>query len=155
MTLTANYTEKFDRDGYAALHGLFSEEECDQFVERMLEVHAGKEPLDGFAYTKWAPVFGARDPEDWSRTRNQHLYDPMALEWMLDPRLREPLRHCLGEEPDAIQTMYFYQGSEQGRHQDQYHLPGCVSAWIALQDVDENNGCIFVQPGSHKRDLIR
>ena len=51
--------------------------------------------------------------------------------------------------------MYFWKGSEQRRHQDQYYLPGCISAWIALQDASEDNGAIRVQPGSHSGRLIR
>jgi ectoine hydroxylase-related dioxygenase (phytanoyl-CoA dioxygenase family) len=37
-------------------------------------------------------------------------------------------------------------------HQDNYYLrvhPGtCVAAWIALEDTDEENGCMIVVPGS-------
>ncbi|MEM7533369.1 MAG: SDR family oxidoreductase [Chloroflexota bacterium] len=32
-------------------------------------------------------------------------------------------------------------------HQDQYYLPDCMSAWIALVDVDDGNGPLGVQPG--------
>ena len=149
MAMSQDQKAQFDRDGFTILEGLFDGGECDRFVQHMMDLHAGKEQLDGFSYTKWAPGFGARDPEDWSRTRNQHLYDPMTLDWMLDLRLRQPLRDCLEDEPDAIQTMYFYQGSEQSRHQDAYHLPFCISAWIALQDIAEGNGSIYVQVGSH------
>ena len=76
------------------------------------------------------------------------------MDWMLNPRLRQPLRTCLDDEPEAMQTMYFYKGSEQRRHQDAYHLPGCMSAWIALQDVDERNGSIHVQLGSHRGPIL-
>jgi ectoine hydroxylase-related dioxygenase (phytanoyl-CoA dioxygenase family) len=51
--------------------------------------------------------------------------------------------------------MYFYKGSEQRRHQDQFYLPGCLSAWIALVDVGPANGTIYAQPGSHKSRLIQ
>ena len=64
------------------------------------------------------------------------------------------MRTLLGDEPDAVQSMYFYVGSEQRRHQDAYHLPGCMSAWIALQEVGAWNGSIHVQVGSHKGPLI-
>ena len=73
---------------------------------------------------------------------------------MLDPRLRQPLRTFLGDEPDGVQSMYFYKGSEQRRHQDAFFLPGCMSAWVALQPVSARNGSIHIQVGSHKGDLI-
>jgi hypothetical protein len=61
---------------------------------------------------------------------------------------------CFGGEADGIQTMYFYVGSTQRRHQDQYYLPGCMSAWCAFVDVGPDNGTIWVQPGSHRGRLV-
>ncbi len=73
---------------------------------------------------------------------------------MTDPRLRQPLRTFLGDEPDGVQSMYLYKGSEQRRHQDAYHLPGCMSAWVALQEVGARNGSVHIQVGSHKEPLM-
>jgi ectoine hydroxylase-related dioxygenase (phytanoyl-CoA dioxygenase family) len=78
----------------------------------------------------------------------------MAMDLLLHPALREPLAQCYGGQAEGIQTMYFWQGSEQRRHQDQFYLPGCMSAWLALQDVSEVNGTIYVQPGSHRKHLL-
>ena len=50
--------------------------------------------------------------------------------------------------------MYFYEGPEHEHHQDQYYLPDCMSAWIAMTNVDKKNGALQVQPGSHKGRLI-
>ena len=54
-----------------------------------------------------------------------------------------------------MQTMHFIRGSEHRRHQDQYYLPDCFSAWIPLEDVSQKNGTIFVEPGSHEGDLFQ
>lgn len=85
---------------------------------------------------------------------NQHLYDPKALDLLIDSRLRQPLADCFEDEVEAIQTMHFFEDSEHPWHQDQYYLPDCMSAWIALVDVDDGNGPLGVQPGSHKGRLI-
>ena len=50
--------------------------------------------------------------------------------------------------------MYFYKGSEGNRHQDQCPLPGCMAVWLPLVDVNEENGTIYIQPGSHKGELV-
>ena len=50
--------------------------------------------------------------------------------------------------------MHFFAGSEHPLHQDQYYLPDCMSAWIAMVDVDQDNGPLVVQPGSHKGRLV-
>ena len=60
----------------------------------------------------------------------------------------------MGDEAEAIQTMHFYQGSEHPRHQDQYYLPDCMSAWIAMVDITDTNGLLCLQPGLHRGRLI-
>lgn len=138
----------YERDGFVVLEGLLSDDECDRFVEHMLDLHAGRKQLDGFEL---------RQPDsanEWGRTHNQHVYDRMALQYLVLPQLQAPLRDCLGDEAEGIQTMYFWQGSEQRRHQDQYYLPGCMSAWLAFIDVSRDNGTIQVQPGSHRQRLL-
>ena len=138
----------YERQGFVVLETLLSERVCDRFVEHMLDLHAGRKRLDGFAL---------RQPDsanEWGRTHNQHVYDPLALEYLILPQLQAPLRDCLRDDAEGIQTMYFWQGSEQRRHQDQYYLPGCMSAWLAFIDVSRDNGTIWVQPGSHQQRLL-
>ena len=138
--------EHYEREGWAVVEGVFSGAECEELVAHMLDLHAGKKSLEGFA---------PREADQLQRTHNQHWYDPVARDWLIAPPLKEPLTQCLEDEPDGIQTMCsFWVGSEQGRHQDQYYLPGCMSAWIALMDVDEDNGAMWLQSGSHKRRLL-
>lgn len=137
--------EAYRRDGFTVVEGVFAADKCETFVAYMMDLQAGRRVLEGFA---------ARAADEWGRTHNQHWYDPVAHQWLTDPELKEPLRQCLRDTPEGIQTMYFWVGSEQGRHQDQFYLPGCMSAWIALQDVDVQNGAMLVQPGSHRGRLL-
>ena len=37
---------------------------------------------------------------------------------------------------------------------DQYYLPECISAWVALEPTSTRNGTIWVQRGSHRRRLL-
>ena len=145
IQLTSVQKEEYQRDGYTIAKGAFDSDECDRFIEYMMDLHAGRKTVEGYP---------PREPDDWRRTHNRSLHEPVGLEWMLDTRLYQPLRTLLDDEPDAVQSMYFYVGSEQRRHQDAYHLPGCMSAWIALQEVGAWNGSIHVQVGSHKEPLI-
>ena len=142
--LTAAERAAFDEDGFVAIEGLLCESECDRFVQHMTDLHDGRKRLDGFEL---------RQPDsanEWGRTHNQHVYDPMALEYLVLPQLRQPLQDCMGDAPEGIQTMYFWRGSEQRR----YYLPGCMSAWLAFVDVRQPNGPMWVQPGSHRQRLL-
>jgi len=144
--LTDTQKREYAENGFTILRGLLSPAECDGVVTHMMDLHSGKKRIAEYA----------TPPADkWDRTFNQHVWDPLASALLLRPSLRQPLMDCMGEEPEAVQTMYFWKGSEQRRHQDQYYLPGCMSAWMTMGDVGPENGTIWVQPGSHKGQLIR
>ena len=134
----------YQENGYLVLESVFSQEECQRFVTHMEDLHTGRKQLEGFFQQD---KYGAR-------TFNQHLYDPFVLNLLIHPRLHKPLADCFGGEPEGIQTMHFYEGSEHPLHQDQYYLPDCMSAWMAMVRVDENNGPLTVQPGSNRGKLI-
>ena len=134
----------YQENGYLVLESVFSQEECQHFVTHMEDLHTGRKQLEGFFQQD---KYGAR-------TFNQHLYDPFVLNLLIHPRLHKPLADCFGGEPEGIQTMHFYEGSEHPLHQDQYYLPDCMSAWMAMVRVDENNGPLTVQPGSNRGKLI-
>ncbi len=134
----------YEENGYLILESVFAGKECERFVEHLEDLHAGRKQLDGFF----------QQDKYGSRTFNQHLYDPYVLDLLIDARLHKPLAECFGDEPEGVQTMHFYEGSEHPLHQDQYYLPDCMSAWIAMVKVDKNNGPLIVQPGSNRGRLI-
>ena len=142
--LTPVQKKFYQENGYLVLESVFTADECQRFVAHLEDLHAGRKQLDGFF----------QQDKYGSRTFNQHLYDPYVLDLFIDSRLHRPLADCFNDEPEGVQTMHFYEGSEHPFHQDQYYLPDCMSAWIAMVKVDENNGPLIVQPGSHRRRLI-
>lgn len=70
-------------------------------------------------------------------------------------------RECVGGEPVAISSEYFF--GKPGTigfnpHQDNHFIGTTsghmVSCWIALTDVNADNGCLYLWPGSHKLGLL-
>ena len=145
LTITSTHQKQYAQDGYTMVKSGFSADECDHFIDYMMDLHTGRIKIEGYP---------PRQPDDWSRLISRSLHHPQGLAWMLDPRLRQALRTFLGDEPDGVQSMYFYKSSEQRRHQDAFYLPGCMSAWVALQDVGAYNGTVHLQVGSHHTTLI-
>ena len=142
--LTSAQKAFYQENGYLVLENVLSEEECQNFVTHMEDLHTGHKHLEGFF----------QQDKYGSRTFNQHLYDQRVLDLLIDSRLHKPLSDCFSGKPEGIQTMHFYEGSEHPFHQDQYYLPDCMSAWIAMVGVDEDNGPLVVQPGSHRGKLV-
>ena len=92
-----------------------------------------------------------------------YLRHPVFRNFALDIRLRDILRRIIGEEPLLKSDQLFMKpprfGSEKPYHQDNFYFrctPGdhVVTAWIALDDVDEENGCLRYISGSHKKGII-
>jgi len=142
-TLTPGQRGQYAESGFVLLRGVFTAAECDAFVEH---VSMCKE-------AQLSPQDAAPAPAPPQGTE---------LDMALHSKLRLPVRGCLqaegwsasAAEPDLIQAMYFWRGSEQERHQDGYYLPECLSAWVALEDVSPANGTIWMQRGSHRRRLL-
>lgn len=65
------------------------------------------------------------------------------------------LRLLYRREPIPFQTLNFPAGTEQATHSDTIHFH-CVphrfmcGVWVALEDIDDQNGPLHVYPGSHK-----
>lgn len=103
------------------------------------------------------------DEEDRFRLRvfNPHLHDGFSLQMMKLPVIRGALAQLLGDEAVGVQSMYFYKspGSPgQAAHQDYFYIRNdpntLIAAWIAMERTDEENGCLYVIPGSHKWGLL-
>ncbi len=145
--------------GHLTVSGLFSDAEVTRFRQHYMHMrHSGSYPGD----FSGARAEDSKDPlKKYPRLIHMHRWDQLSLDWLLDARLAAVFRQLLGREPLAVQTMlYFKPAGARGQalHQDQYYLrvqPGtCIAAWMALDDCDEENGCLQVVPGSHKLPLL-
>ncbi|MFN8417487.1 MAG: phytanoyl-CoA dioxygenase family protein [Cytophagaceae bacterium] len=72
-----------------------------------------------------------------------------------DTRITSVMEYILQMPVVPFQTINFMRGSEQKAHSDSIHMttfpPGyLIAAWIALEDIDEENGPLFYLPGSHQ-----
>jgi ectoine hydroxylase-related dioxygenase (phytanoyl-CoA dioxygenase family) len=148
----------YQANGYAVARELFSGDEVAAYRDHFMRLRAeGPKPGDMIADTK---IPG--DPlTKFPRMIQMHRWDDVTHDWLLDPRLRDVLTQLLGAEPYAVQSMlYFKPAGARGQalHQDNFYLqvkPGtCMAAWLALDDCDEENGCMQVVPGSHEWSVL-
>ena len=80
---------------------------------------------------------------------------PKLNEVINNQKLTTILEELVGEEIIPFQSINFLMGSEQRAHSDSVHmatypLGGLIAIWVALEDVDEENGALYYYPGSHK-----
>ena len=160
--LTNTQKAQFTRDGYVVLRGLYDSDEITRIREAFM------------AQAKDGPVAGlsdrvSGDPADplarYPRMMNPHSQPErevgqIARDFLLDARLEPILTDLLEEEPAGVQTMFYFKPAGargQELHQDNFYLrvkPGtCLAAWLAVDDVDAENGGMKVVPGSHHEKI--
>ena len=153
MTTTTRAKESFDTDGYYLERGLFSPEEVETYKAHYMTMRAaGSYPGDD----PGVDIGAATDPlKKYPRLIHMHKWDELSMSWLIEPRLNALLTELTGFEPLAVQTMlYFKPAGARGQalHQDNFYLKvkgsTCIAAWLALDDCDEENGCMMVVPGS-------
>ncbi|MEH6418668.1 phytanoyl-CoA dioxygenase family protein [Pseudomonas sp. CGJS7] len=95
------------------------------------------------------------DGEGNSRTQDAWKLDPGVRDIALAPTVEAILAELHGRKARAFQTLNFRVGTQQPVHSDTIHFnsdpAGCMcGVWVALEDIDENNGAVVYYPGSHK-----
>jgi phytanoyl-CoA hydroxylase len=148
----------YEENGYLVVRELFTPAEVETYREHYMRLRAqGAFPgdFDGVDSSSADPL------KRYPRMIHMHRWDEASLRWLTDARLNECLTALLGREPYAVQTMLYYKPAGargQALHQDQLYLrvqPGtCMAAWLALDDCDEENGCMRIAPGSHRWPLL-
>ena len=90
-----------------------------------------------------------------------HDLDPVFATFSRSRRLAELATTVGFVEPLLLQSMYIFKqpriGGEVVCHQDSTFLHteplSCVGFWLALEDANETNGCMWAEPGGHRRAL--
>ncbi|GAA0610739.1 phytanoyl-CoA dioxygenase family protein [Kribbella sandramycini] len=150
--------EEFAQDGYTVVRGLFSAGEAEALRDHYMVLRK----RGSYENDEVGVQSGSRDPlRRYPRMAQMHRWDEVSLRWLIDARLDQVMTALLGRSPYAVQTMIYFKppGSRgQALHQDNFYLkaePGtCIAAWMALDPVDQANGCLEVVPGSHRWPIL-
>lgn len=152
--LTEVQIQQYHKDGYLLLKKGCSDDLITAFNRHIHEIRAAD------VIPEWAHV---EDKDRFSiRLFNPHQQDSFSRQVMKLPIIRGALAQLMGNEAVCVQSMYFYKepGSPgQAAHQDFYYIKDdpmtMIAAWIAMEDlIDEENGCLWVIPGSQKLGLL-
>jgi len=156
--LTPEMQADFQRDGYLIVRNLFTADEAARYRAHYMRLNEERRAPGDTRFTGANP----NDPlVKYPRMLQMHRWDEASLNWLLDRRIRDTLTDLLGAEPFAVQTMIYFKppgARGQALHQDNYYLraqPGtCIAAWMALDEIDEANGCLNVVPGSQSWPIL-
>lgn len=161
--LSTEQLQQFETDGFAVARGLLSADEVAGIRDEFMAIHANGRVPGHFEPQPVDP--DSAEPVDilklYPRMMHPHQFNELAMRYLLDPRFDAILTDLLGEEPIAAQSMFYFKppgARGQALHQDNFYLrvePGtCIAAWVAVDEIDRENGGLEVVPGTHKMDLF-
>src|SRR3989344_9107198 len=130
------YCIKYSRDGYFLIDDL-EIPDFDFLAERVISDVRGKIP-DGY-----------------DRVQDMWKWSEYVRTLALSQKVDRILRLFYQREPIPFQTLNFHIGSQQPTHSDTIHFHSVphrfmCGVWVALEDTDQENGPLFLYPGSHK-----
>lgn len=134
------------RDGYVVVRNSVPRSRCDQLLD------------DIGAFKRRNAELIARNAADHGhlyRVSNLHLAVPGLADTFA--ALAAPFQVCdrfFGAPTSLYTSLYYERGSEQDLHRDTPYFTTrpagrYLGVWLALDDVDQDNGPLMVVPGSH------
>lgn len=152
--------EAFTADGYVRIDPLFDDAEMADInaeVARYIRDVVPAMPAERVYYEDKS------DKSSLKQIQKMFEYDEYFRTMMQDGPVRRVAETVLQDDVVPVNMQYFNKPAGTGQatppHQDGYyfHLTPCeaVTGWLALEAVDENNGCIHYVRGSHRRQEFR
>lgn len=146
---TQKLVKQFANEGYVIIDNLDIEnmaETADQIVEDLTPIYGDK----GKVESAW--IYHDRIQDAW--TFNQNVKKIATA-----PKIINLLKTFYQREPIPFQTLNFKFGTQQSTHSDSIHFSSVPArfmcgVWVALEDVDANNGPLHYYPGSHKLPIF-
>lgn len=168
MKLIPHEIETFEREGYLKINErVIEDNHLSTLREHYDSLFADRRGTSSDGMRNLAVVTGSEESDN--ADSSEEMLQIMEM-WRLDEEYRKLLYHqplldivegLIGSEIQLFHDQALYKpafhGGEVYWHQDNAYWqcipPNLVSIWIALDDADEENGCMNVIPGSHLEGL--
>jgi hypothetical protein len=148
----------YGQNGYLKVEGLLTPEELGELDQHSMDLALNKVDFSGIEGLN--PRNQGTTPADmedkYFRFIQFHRHHELHERYILHPRILDVLEALIGPDLMAMQSMLFLKPPGkpgQAFHQDSYYIktfPDTLcGAWIAIDDAQDENGCMGFVPGSH------
>jgi len=149
--------KQYDELGYIVFEQLFSDEEMDRIRSIIDGLDAESEKALQAKGQDFINVAGKIN-----FTANLNFLRPELQSFVADQRFVDITTTILGPDTRLYWDQSVYKRPEADKdfpwHQDNGYVPTepvhYVTCWLALADATVENGCIWVQPGTHKKGFV-
>ncbi len=143
MVITREQKEQFDRDGYFIFDPELDLDTFAIIIADLADKYSDSGPPIDVAY------------RDRNRIQDAWRINPHVKAIARAPKTLAILEELYGRQPLPFQTLNFPKGTEQSPHADAIHFNSMPATfmcgvWVALEDIDMDNGPLVYYPGSQK-----
>jgi phytanoyl-CoA hydroxylase len=164
----ASVVEDFKDKGFVIIPNLLSDEECDRLLYEASEIVRGNRGhilgIDSHfiqaeeGVNVLSKVLAIHFPHKISSMiREDFLSHHKIVKILQQLMVKEGADNNTVVGIKAVQSMLFIKSSGkpgQAWHQDEHYIPtrdqSLIGVWLALDEATEENGCLWMRPGSHK-----
>lgn len=146
-------------------------ERVDRLIEQVERAAVLTDDDKAFILRRNAKATAASGPESLNSIFRAHLFSRQLRDHIRDPRILDAATALLGPDLFCPNDLYFFKPPGTGRpiawHQDSWYFrnhyqtgdgtsleDASIGTWLAVDDAREDNGCLWVIPGSHKRGVV-
>ena len=144
----------YTRDGYVICRDLVDAAAVQQLREETVAIACGlRGDIPGVVQREHADAAALLDV---LAIHFPHKVSPLMAQMIQHPAIVDVLTQIIGPDVKCMQSMLFVKNAGkpgQAWHQDETFIPthdaSLTGVWIALDDATVDNGCLWMQPGSH------
>ena len=152
------YSEK----GYLVAEDLFDSAEISDIKNEAVEIFKGNRgKIEGIIKME-DNISDFEVLKNYIAIHFPHKISDTITKYVKHENIANILTRIIGPNVKCMQSMLFVKGPGkpgQSWHQDEYYIPtrdrSLTGVWVAVDDADIDNGCLWVIPGSHKNMPIK
>lgn len=153
-TNLASIKKDYDRDGYVFIEGFLNKEEVENINKELRDFIKNEVPSMPSNYVFYEDN---NDPSTLKQLQDIHNYNSFFARILKGSKFEEIAKVLLEENVIGRNLEYFNKPPKIGKptppHQDGYYFmlnpPQAITMWMALENADEENGCVRYIRGSH------
>lgn len=171
--ITEAQLKQFEEEGYFLVKKLVTEEAIQEYTDHFLKISRGEVQTD-VKIVKDVVLAKRMKAEGRTALKGElemmkvqdYENDEIFMKYPKDPKILQYVKPIVGSNIRSIHTMLINKPPDLGKgtsvhpmHQDLLYFPfrpcnRIVASWTALQEINEENGCLSVIPGTHKLGMF-
>jgi len=165
---TAEERQFYEENGYIVKKKLVTKEDIEMYLQRFDDLCAGKAKAGPMMMImRDVALKGVDKTKGKNITKMQGFHDdPILRKYTRNKAMLKCVEAITGPSMNSVHTMLINKPPDNGTnssrhppHQDLWYFPfrpanKIVAAWTAMQKINDDNGCLYVVPGSHRRGIL-